>query len=193
MVDVRVAAIREYMDRCLRPNEPLLCFEGVMVENASGAPPMTAGDPRAWLGLTAARLITYYEGSRSVASVRLGDLARLELKKGPFRRQLTWQGPIAFDGESADISKAFAKIADPILSGQTMWEAVADETTTCVVRVEPVDDPGLLAVAEELGLPTEHRNAYCVTCGGWCGSANEDDVAQLRECGACLRRITSVA
>ena len=154
---------------------------------------MIPGDPRAWLGLTAARLIIYYEGSRSVTSVRLGDLARLRLKKGPFERRLTWQGPIAFDGETADVSKAFAKTADPILSDQTKWETVAAETTTCVVRVEPIDDPGLLDVAKELGLPTEQQNAYCVTCGGWCGSVTEDDVAQFRECGACLRRITSVA
>lgn len=183
-------AILEYMKRCLRPGEQLEVLERVTVADASGAPPLLPGDPHAWLGFTKARLITYYEGSRSVRSHRLGDLTRLELKEGPFKRQLIWQAAESFDGEAATISKGFARAAETFVNHRSQWVPVQDATTTCVTRVEPIEDPNLAAVARKHGLGTELKSAYCVVCGAWCGGVNDDGTLQTDECGACLRRIT---
>ncbi len=77
-----------------------------------------------WLGFTKARLITYYEGSRSVHSHRLGNLTRLELRKGPFKRQLIWQAAESFDGEAATISKEFARAAETFVNDRSQWVPV---------------------------------------------------------------------
>ena len=184
--------IREYMQRCLRDDEPFVALERVSTADASGSPPMFAGsNPWVWLGLTMARLIVYYEGGRTVSSYRLGSLDRLELKTGMLKRQLLWWAPMAFDGEVANVSKNFVKSAEPLLRDPSQWRAVRDESTTCVVRADPIADPALAAVANDLGLTTEHTNAYCVTCGGWCGGV-EDGAPQSKECPACLRVVAGI-
>lgn len=193
MTDDLETQIREYLQRCLREEEPLVALERVSVASASGAPPMFAGsNPWVWLGLTQARLIVYYEGGRTVSSHRLGSLDLLELRAGMFKRRLLWRAPMAFDGEVAAVSKDFANVAGPLVMDPSKWRPLREEHTTFVARVDPISDPQLSAVASEFGLAAEHVNAYCVTCGGWCGQL-ENGAPQSKECPACLRVVKGPA
>jgi len=182
------AQMQAYLSHFLRQDEPLVAFERVSIGNASGAPPMIPTNPFGWVGLTAARLIVCYEGSRSVHSDRLASLSRLELKSGMRKTRLIWAGELAFDGSAAQVSKEFAKTAAPLVTDRSRWRPVRDETTTCAVRVAPVEDPNLLAVSRELRIPTENEMAYCTACGMVCGLM-ESGTITATECSGCLRRI----
>jgi hypothetical protein len=182
--------VQERINKCLHGGESLLALERVTVGNSSGAAPMVPGtNPFAWLGLSDSRVVTLYEGSGDVVSHRLGQLQHLEIKRGLFSRRLVWRGPIAFEGESAKVSREFAEVAQDILANRDRWPPLDGENTSFAVRTETVDNGDLRAVADTYGLGTDRSSVYCGSCGAWCGGTTEEGKPESDECPSCLRRL----
>lgn len=186
-------AVRDYLQRCLRPNEPLEILGRVAMVPGTLLPPLPGSSPYAWVGLTRSRLISYHEGGRVVRSSRLPDLSRLEVNKHRGRWLLVWQPPVQLESSIAPVSKGFAKSVAKLIGDRDSWQPLTEQSTTVIVQhSETSGVPEVDKIMTRAGLSTETFNVRCQACGGWCGGLTEDGALETDECGACLRHITGV-
>lgn len=127
-------AVRDYLQRCLRPNEPLEILGRVAMVPGTLLPPLPGSSPYAWVGLTRSRLISYHEGGRVVRSSRLPDLSRLEVNKHRGRWLLVWQPPVQLESSIAPVSKGFAKSVAKLIGDRDSWQPLTEQSTTVIVQ-----------------------------------------------------------
>jgi hypothetical protein len=189
--EVEETVVREHMSRCLRRDEELLALQRVAVKSSMGAPPVfEASSPFAWLGLTPSRLITMYEASGALSSIRYSDLAEFKVSRWRFRPTVTWRLSNSIDGETAVAGRRMLRIARKLARHPECWVPLAHNTTECASRHRPAELPALTRLDE---VPSTSRDAdleiECVRCGQWCGFGDVEQAALPPECPGCLCEI----